>query len=126
MLTHPAILWLINTDFTTSNAYGTKMGPHNHNVPLVESQQHVVNSTNPGGALDDSIKHRLHVRGRAADDAEHLGSCRLMLQGLAQFCVALLDLFEQSHVLDGDHRLIGEGFEQSDLLVGKRPYLHPP
>ena len=65
------------------------MSPRNHYVPLAESQHHVINPTNPGGALDDGVEHRLHVRGRAADDAEHLGRRRLMLQGLAQFCVAL-------------------------------------
>ena len=30
------------------------------------------------------------------------------------------ELLEQPHVLDGDHRLVGEGFEQRDLLVGER------
>src|SRR5215831_15618696 len=44
-----------------------------------------------------------------------------MLQRLAQFRVALLDLLEQPHVFDGDHRLIGEGLEKSDLLFRKRP-----
>ena len=39
-----------------------------------------------------------------------------MLQRLTQFCIALLDLFEQPHVLDGDDRLVGEGFEQSDVF----------
>ena len=42
-----------------------------------------------------------------------------MLQRLAQFCVALLEFFEQPHVLDRDHGLVGEGFEQSDLFVGE-------
>ena len=88
---------------------------------LVESQHHVIDPTNPGGALDDGVEDRLHVRGRAADDAEHLGRCRLMLQRLAQFRVALLQFLEQPHVLDGDHRLVGEGFEQCDLLVCERP-----
>ena len=92
-------------------------------LSFAESQQHVIDPTNPGGALDDGIEHRLHVRRRAADDAEHLGRCRLMLQGLAQFCVALLQFLEQPHVLDGDHRLVGEGFKQLDLLLGKRPNL---
>ena len=96
------------------------MSPRNHSVPLAESQHHVINPTNPRRALDDGVEHRLHVRRRAADDAEHLGRCRLMLQGLAQFRVALLEFLEQPHVLDGDHRLIGEGFEQRDLLVGER------
>ena len=117
MLAHPAILWLINTDLDAANGYGTKMSPRNHSVPLAESQHHVINPANPRGALDDGVEDRLHVRGRAADDAEHLGRRRLMLQGLAQFRVALLDLFEQPHVLDGDHGLIGEGFEQLDLAA---------
>ena len=95
MLAHPAKLWLINTDLDAANGYGTKMSPRNHTVPLVESQHHVINPTNPRGALDDGIEDRLHVRRRAADDAEHLGRCRLMLQGLAQFCVALLEFLEQ-------------------------------
>ena len=43
-----------------------------------------------------------------------------MLQRLAQFRVALLQFFEQPHVLDGDDRLIGESFEESDLLVCER------
>ena len=81
--------------------------------PFAESQHHIINPTNPRGALDDRVEHRLHVRGRAADDAEHLGRRRLMLQRLAQFRVALLDFLEQPHVLDRDDRLIGEGFEQS-------------
>ena len=45
---------------------------------------------------------------------------RLMLQRLAQLRVALAELLEQPHVLDGDHRLVGEGFEQIDLPVGER------
>ena len=87
--------------------------------PLAESQHHVINPTNPRGALDDRIEDRLNVRGRAADDAEHLGRCRLMLQGLAQFRVALLQFLEQPHVLDRDHGLVGKRFEQVDLLVGE-------
>ena len=99
------------------------MSPRNHHVPLAESQHHVIDPTNPGRALDDGIEHRLHVRRRTADDAEHLGGCGLMLQGLAQFCVALLDFLEQSHVFNGDHGLISEGFEQFDLLVREWTYL---
>src|SRR5262245_18136368 len=40
-----------------------------------------------------------------------------MLQGLSQFCVALLDLLEQPHVFDGDDRLVGEDFKKRDLLL---------
>ncbi len=99
------------------------MSPRNHSVALVESQHHVIDPTNPGRALDDGVEDRLHVRGRAADDAEHLGRRRLMLQRLAQFCVALAEFLEQPHVLDGDDGLVGEGFEQSNLLFGERTNL---
>ena len=87
------------------------MSPRNHIVPLAESQPSVINPTNPGRALDDGVENRLHVRGRAADDAKHLGRCRLMLQGLAQFRIAFLEFFEQPHVLNGNDGLIGEGLQ---------------
>ena len=62
--------------------YRTKMGALNHRVALTKSQHHVINAANPCGAFDDGVEHRLHVRGRAADNAEHLGRCGLMLQCL--------------------------------------------
>ena len=105
---------------TRAMGMGTKMSPRNHSVPLVESQHHVINPTNPRGALDDGVEDRLHVRRRAADDAEHLGGRRLMLQRLAQFRIALAEFLEQPHVLDGDHGLVGEGFEKFDLFISER------
>ena len=105
--------------------YGTKMSPRNRSIALAESQQHVIYPANPCGALDNGVEYRLHVCRRAADDAEHLGRCRLMLQGFAQFRIALLDLFEQPHVLDGDHRLVGEGLHQLNLSFCKRLDLRP-
>src|SRR5215470_904399 len=94
MLAHPENLWNIHTDFDATNGYGTKMSPCNQTVPVAESQQHIINSTNTGRAFHDRIEHRPHVCRRAADDAEHLCRCRLMLQRLAQFCVAFLQFFE--------------------------------
>ena len=43
-----------------------------------------------------------------------------MLQGFPQFCIALLEFFEQPDILDGDHGLVREGFEKGDLLVRER------
>src|SRR5688572_21183837 len=115
MLVHPAILWPINTDLYAANGYGTKMSLRNHTVPVVKSQHYVINPANPGGALDDGIEDRLHVRRRAADDAEHLGRCGLMLQGLAQFGVTCFDLLEQTNILNGNNCLVGESSHQLDL-----------
>ena len=54
---------------------------------------------------------------------QHLRGRRLLLQRLGQFARARLHLVEQPHVLDRDHRLVGEGRDQLDLLVGERPHL---
>src|SRR5262245_14466642 len=122
MITQPAKLWCINADLDAADRYGTNMSTCNQSVPLAESQIHVINPANACGALDNRVKHRLHVCGRAADNGEHFRCCRLMLQGLAQFCVALLNLFEQSHVLDRYHRLIGESLQEFDLFVCEWPH----
>src|SRR5262245_41102186 len=125
MLANPASLWCIDTYFNALNGdgYGTKMSAPSQNVTLAESQSYVFNPTNPGSAFDDGVEHRLHVRRRATDNAEHFGGGRLVLQGLPQFGIALLDLLEQSYVLDRDHRLVGEGLEKGDLLFRERTNL---
>src|SRR5262249_42303231 len=107
MLAYPANLWLINRPHG-ANGYRTKMSTRNHSVPVSESQHHVIDPTNASGALNNRIENRLHIRRRAADDPEHLCGRRLMFQRLAQFCIAVSQLFEQSHVLDGDYGLGGE------------------
>ena len=43
-----------------------------------------------------------------------------------QFVGSLIQFFEQPHVLDGDHRLIGKGFKQFDLLIGEGTNLRSP
>ena len=84
-----------------------------------QAQQHVIDAANPRGAVDDGVEYRLHVRRRAADNTQHLGGCSLMLQGLAQLCVALLEFFEQPHVLNSDHCLVGKGLYQFDLALSE-------
>src|SRR5262249_39704049 len=121
MFAHPAKLRLIKTDVASSDSGNrSKMSARHEDVRFGKSQQDIVDPTHPGGTLHDGIKNWLHVRRRAADDTKHLGRRGLMFQSLAQFCVALLDLLKQAHVLDSDHGLIGEGFEQRDLLVRER------
>src|SRR4030095_4040248 len=89
MLSHPNKLWRIYANLNRPCSDGTIMSSHRQLVALLKSQHHIIDTTNPYRALDNSIEDRLHVRRGVADDAEHFGSCRLMLQGLAQFCVAL-------------------------------------
>ena len=70
------------------------------------------------GALRYDVHNRLEVSRRAGDDPQDLRRCRLLLQRLFR-------LVEQADVLDGDHRLVGEGLEKLDLPLGEaRP--RPP
>jgi len=48
-----------------------------------------------------------------------------VLQGLPEGRVALLQLMEQPHVLDGDDRLVGERLDELDLPFAKGEWLHP-
>ena len=62
--------------------------------------------------------HRVH---RRADLVAHRREERALrlVRGLGRGA-RLLRLVEQARVLDRDHRLVGEGLEQRDLLVGER------
>src|ERR1700693_2933163 len=61
--------------------------------------------------FDQGIEHSLQVKGRAADDLEHVGGGGLLLQRFAQ-------LLEQPRILDGDNGLAGGSFYQRGLLCG--------
>ena len=83
MLAHPAKLWRIDT-----NSTGRWVSDQNEPAkpvlfPSWSRSMHVINPTNPRGALDNGIEDRLHIGRRAANNAEHLGRCRLMFQRLA-------------------------------------------
>ena len=73
-----------------------------------------------GRRLDHGQQHRLELEGRVAHDLEHVAGRRLVFERLGQLAVAALDLLEQAHVLDGDHRLRGEGFQELHLFVAER------
>ena len=45
---------------------------------------------------------------------------RLVLARDLELAALVADLVDQAHVLDGDHRLVGEHRHQLDLLVGER------
>ena len=64
----------------------------------------LISAAHSVSARSPMIEHWLDVGGRAADDAEHIGGGRLLLERLLQLArVLLLDL-EQARVFDGDHR----------------------
>src|SRR5688572_9159299 len=122
MLTHPAKPWLIGIDFFTTGGYsdGSHVSADRHVIVLLDAQHYVVDPAHPRRTIDDCVKHRLDIRRRAADDAQNLGSRRLMLKRLTQFRITFLQFFEQPHVLDRDHCLSGKGFYKRNLLIDKR------
>ena len=77
-------------------------------------------------AVEDRLEHRRDVGRRLADDAQHVADRHLVVERLAQLARALLDLaqrlarlVEEAHVLDRDHRLVGEDLQQPDVLLGE-------
>ena len=117
MFAHPTIFRYVSINFWAAHNHSSKVSAQNHGISLAQSQQYVVNATNPRSAFDNRIENRLHVRRRAANDAEHLGRGRLMLKSFAQFRVAIFELVKQADVLNGDNCLIGEGSSRARSVV---------
>ena len=67
--------------------------------------------------------------GQLAERGEFLGLHQAILRGpqilqrLCQFAGAGLNAFKQAYILDRDRRLVGEGRDQLDLLVGEWAHL---
>ena len=85
-------------------------------LPVIDGQMSVVGAAERMRLFQDRIEHRREIAGRRIDDLQHLGSRRLLLQGLTR-------LGNEARVLDRDDRLRGEILEEVDLLVGKGPHL---
>ena len=67
---------------------------------------------------DDSRQYGFEVESGADYLADFAEGFELAYRA-CQFVGSLIQFFEQADVLDGDHRLVGEGFEQLDLLSVK-------
>src|SRR5271166_5037669 len=68
--------------------------------------------------FEERVEHRLQIKGRTADDLEHIGGSGLLLKRFAQ-------LVEQPRVLNGNKCLVGEIPDELDLLLGERTNLLP-
>ena len=71
------------------------------------------------GVADDGVQGRAQL-------VAHVGQeLRLVLARDLELTALLLDLGEQAHVLDGDHRLGGEAFCKLDLARCERSGIRP-
>src|SRR6516225_1989268 len=78
------------------------MGDTTKKVTIDAVDDSILCATNTSGVLGNCIEHRLNICRRAGDDAKNFARRCLLLQRLLEF-------LEQSHVFDGDHRLVSEG-----------------
>jgi hypothetical protein len=85
-------MWFVDT-VAVADGYEPYMSARNHRGSFKEPQHDVIDAANPRGAFDNGVEHRLHVCGRAADDAQHLGGCCLMLQRFGKLAPAIVQLF---------------------------------
>jgi hypothetical protein len=99
---------------------------HSEQLTVEAEDERLVGFAQPDGALGNRLKYPLQIERRAADDFEHAGGGGLLLKRFAQIIRAFPQLVEQPRILDGDHRLIREGGDQFDLLVGERLYICSP
>src|SRR5437764_585874 len=74
---------------------------------------------NLGGIFQHSLENGVQFARRRANDTQHLGSRRLLLQRFGEIGGALSQFIEQPRVLDGDHRLVSEGGNQFNLPLGE-------
>ena len=72
--------------------------------------------------VDDGGEHRLRVQGRVHDLTD-LAERAQLLHGSGELLRTLVEGLEESHVVDGDDRLVGEGREQCHVAVVEGPHL---
>ena len=82
--------------------------------------QRVFGRTKALRGLDDGVHDGPQVVGRAADDVENVAGRSLIFERFRKLAGAGLHFFEQMDVADGDDGLVGESFQQADLLVAER------
>jgi len=82
-----------------------------------------IGAAKPGGRFGYCVQHRLHIGGRAANDAEHIAGRGLVFERFFEVARTGLQFAEQPRILDRDDRLVGEGAHQLDLTLGV--WFHP-
>src|SRR6266508_3777701 len=75
-----------------------------------------------GGSGHDRRENRVQIQ-RRADSLAHLAERSELVHRAGELTRPRLELREEANVLDGDHRLVGEGLQQLDLVLGEWPGL---
>ena len=83
---------------------------------VCEPDRYSVRLAEPSRRLDEGIEHCSQIEGRTANDFEHVGGGRLLLQRFTQFV-------EQPRVPNGDDGLSREALEKFDFPLVESSYL---
>src|SRR5262249_28605819 len=92
--------------------YRSEVRRKDHLITLAQADRRVIGPAYPSRALRNRVEHGLNIRRRTSDNTQDFTRRSLLFQRLFEF-------LKQSHILDGDHRLIGESLEKRDLLLGE-------
>ena len=76
----------------------------------------IIGLTELARPFDNGVQHWLNVRRRGGDDVQNITAPGLVSQCFGEVARLRLHLLEQPHILDGDHRLVGEGLQQLDVM----------
>ena len=101
------------------------MSPRDHQILLAESQSHIVNRTNPRGALDNRVEDRLHVRRGMADDAKNLTRRRLLVDRFSESLLPGFELGGDAVQLIPDPAHLGSGLSLFLFFGPESLHLYP-
>ena len=89
---------------------------HAQTIPVAQQDHPLRRVAQLPHGIDERLEDGVEIERRAADDLEHVRRRRLLREQFLEVARASLHLVEQPRVLDRDHRLIGEGFEQGHVV----------
>src|SRR5262249_16265179 len=91
-------------------------------APISEIAEILRTARPPGEEGLGQLNHLLEIavaRGKSPRGVEHDNTVAHIVEGHAQFGLALAQFLEQARILDRDHRLVGEGGGEFDLFFGE-------
>ena len=86
-------------------------------IAFLQRRDGVVGLAQLASAFGDGLEHRLHVGRRGGDHVEDVGAAGLVAQRFFQIARLGLHLIEQPRVVDRNHGLVREGFQQANLGI---------
>src|SRR6266568_5260029 len=94
-------------------------------VMLTQENNRIIGLAKPASTFGESPQDGLDIGRRSCNHAKYLARRRLLFERFTKLATTRLHLVEQTNILDCDHRLVGEGSDQLDLLISEWRYYLP-